>query len=272
MSFNRNFRPISSSIYFFALILQLTIIDADASSLENLPGDVIRVNLSKHLFVHHIVNLSQVSKTLRKKVLGSDRGRKAVRSAMARLEIHIHNGTFDNKSLGYTEKQIAKNLQRLLASRSDEKLPDLIPAAGSDQFLWGVTVWIYKSIPSDHYALFANCKTIRFAREVSLTNDDLKHFVNAVNVTLPSYHRVITDVGLANLKNVVYLNITTGHPITYKGLVQLDKLKAVYGCDSAQWDYLINREEQQPYKDILRARGVLLSAHVTNLHLKDGDK
>lgn len=272
MSFKNNLRPISFSLYFFAIIMQLVIVEADASSLEDIPGDVVRVNLSKHLFVQDLVNLSQVSTRLRNEILGSDRGRKAIRSAMARLEIHVHNGIFDNKTLGYTEKQIARRLQRLMPARSDEKLPDLIPAAGSNQYLWGVKVMIYKSIPNDHFALFANCKNVSFARDVCLVNEDLKHFVNAVRVNLPSYHRVITDVGIANLKNVEYLNLTTGHPITYKGLVQLDKLKAVECCDSAQWDLLKNKEEQQPYKDILRARGVHLSAHVTNLHLKDETK
>lgn len=269
MGYTSKIRPILIS---FALLMQLTIIATKASSIEDIPGDVVRVKLSKHLFVHDIVNLSQVSTIIRNKVLGSDRGRNAIRSAMARLEIHVHNGTFDNKTLGYTQKQIARRLQRLMSARSDEKLPDLIPAAGSNQFLWGVKVIIYKSIPKDHFALFANCKNVSFAHDVPLTNENLRHFVNAVRVTLPRDHRVITDFGIANLRNVVYLDLATGHPITYKGLVQLEKLKAVHGCDSAQWDLLKNKEEQQPYKDILRARGVRLSAHVTNLHLKDETK
>ena len=110
MSFKNNLRPISSSIYFFAFIMHLAIVEADASSLEDIPGDVVRVNLSKHLFVHDIVNLSQASTTIRNKVLGSDRGRKAIRSAMARLEIHQQFPLVSEKVLnhGYLDKFFAK--------------------------------------------------------------------------------------------------------------------------------------------------------------------
>ena len=156
-----------------------------------------------------------------------------------------------------------------MTARSDEKLPDLIPAAGSNQYLWGVKVMIYKSIPNDHFALFANCKNVSFARDVCLVNEDLKHFVNAVKVALPSCNNTITDPGIVHLKNVVYLNLSLHH-VTYKGLAQLDKLKAVYGCDNAELDFLNYREKywekHERFKDVLRTRGVRLSASLVGIH------
>ncbi len=100
------------------LLMQLLTVESGASTLDDIPGDVVRVNLSKHLYVCDMVSLSLVSKKLRQKILRNDNGRKTLRSAMARLEIHVHDGKFDNNTVGYTKEQIAKGWNTIISRKN----------------------------------------------------------------------------------------------------------------------------------------------------------
>ncbi len=242
MSYINNIKSILTS---FALLMQIAIVEANASFLGELPGDVFRTFVCKHLHIYDIVNISQTSWTMRRVILSSDNGKTAIKSSLGKQIFNMHNGEFDEETLAQKD---------FVHYRSDGELPAIIPAAGSKDYLWGILVGFYKSVPAEHYAKFANCTRVGFAGLDKLTNDDLKHFSNAVSIDLNGC-RGITDEGIAHLKNarILYLR---GLKVTYKGLGQLVHLKVVERFDNGLLDVRELDEERINSRELLKKRGV----------------